>query len=185
MKNLKTTPKIYVSTYGKYNDGSLKGRWFDLESFQNAESFDQACRAFHSDEPEPELMFQDWENIPSFLICEYFLHPDAFLYFQSIAEMDQTTAEAFRLYCANITSWPAYGNDFEAMLEEFNESYQGYYGGAMKDPKTEFAYQYIEDIGLLAGVPQMLERYFDYDAFGRDMFLGDYTEYEGHIFLNF
>jgi antirestriction protein len=83
-----------------------------------------------------------------------------------------------------MTSWPSYGNDFEALLEEFQESYQGYYGGVMKGPKTEFAYHYIEDIGLLAGVPQLLERYFDYDAFGRDMFLGDFTEYEGHVFLN-
>jgi antirestriction protein len=33
-------------------------------------------------------------------------------------------------------------------------------------------------------VPELLERYFDYEAFGRDMFLGDYTEYEGHIFLD-
>jgi antirestriction protein len=54
----------------------------------------------------------------------------------------------------------------------------------MKDPKTEFACQYIGDIGLLQGVPEMLEQYFDYEAFGKDMFLGDYSEYEGHIFLD-
>jgi antirestriction protein len=184
MKNSQDAPRIYVGTYGKYNEGSLHGKWFDLESFQDAESFERACRNFHSDESDAELMFQDWENIPSFLICEYFLNPDAFLYFQEAAQIDSTTADAFRLYCEHMTSWPEFGTDFETMLEGFHQSYQGYYGGAMKDPKTEFACQYIEDTGLLCGVPELLERYFDYEAFGRDMFLESYTELEGHVFLD-
>ncbi|GLU51550.1 antirestriction protein [Dyadobacter frigoris] len=184
MKNLSNTPKIYVGTYGMYNSGSLFGKWFDLSDYANAEEFYKDCYEYHRNEFLPELMFQDWECIPGFLISECSLHEDTFVYFESVAEMDDQRVEAFELYCSNIISWPANGNDLDETLEGFNEVYQGYYGGAMKDPKTEFAYQYIEDIGLLEGVPQMLERYFDYEAFGRDMFLGDYTEYEGHIFLD-
>jgi antirestriction protein len=184
MKNLRNNPKIYVGTYGMYNSGSLFGKWFDLSDYNDAEEFYKDCFEYHRNEFLPELMFQDWESIPVFLISECSLHEDIFRYFKAISEMDDQRAEAFELYCSNIISWPANGNDLDETLEGFNEAYQGYYGGAMKDAKTEFAYQYIEDIGLLAGVPQMLERYFDYEAFGRDMFLGDYTEYEGHIFLD-
>ncbi|MCF0059089.1 antirestriction protein ArdA [Dyadobacter sp. CY356] len=189
MKNQANNPKIYVGTYGMYNSGSLFGQWFDLSDYADAEQFYKDCYDYHrneflSDGCRPELMFQDWECIPGFLISECSLHEDTFRYFQAVSEMDVNSAEAFELYCSNIISWPANGNDLEETLEGFNEAYQGYYGGVMKDPKTEFAYQYIEDIGLLEGVPQMLERYFDYEAFGRDMFLGDYTEYEGHIFLD-
>ena len=184
MKNQRNNPKIYVGTYGMYNSGSLLGKWFDLSDYNDAEEFYKDCYEYHRNEFLPELMFQDWEYIPAFLISESSLHEDSFRYFEAVSEMDEDIAEAFELYCSNIISWPANGNDLDEMLEGFNEAYQGYYGGVMKDPKTEFAYQYIEDIGLLAGVPELLERYFDYEAFGRDMFLGDYSEFEGHIFLD-
>ena len=58
-------PRVYVSTYGKYNDGNLKGAWLNLEDFSNAEAFYAACRKLHSDEHDPEIMFQDFEGFPS------------------------------------------------------------------------------------------------------------------------
>ena len=61
----------------------------------------------------PELMFQDWENIPAFLISESSLHQDTFRYFEVISEMNDDRAKAFELYCCNIISWPANGNDLD------------------------------------------------------------------------
>ena len=46
----------------------------------------------------------------------------------------------------------------------------------MKDPETEFAYQYIEDTGMLSDVPELLQRYFDYEAYARDLFLDGYSQ---------
>ena len=37
---------------------------------------------------------------------------------------------------------------------------------------------------MLSGVPEILERYFDYEAFGRDLFLEGYSEYNGHVFMD-
>lgn len=62
--------KIYVGTYRKYNNGSLHGAWLDLEDFSGKEEFLKACEELHSDEDQPELMFQDWEGIPSSFITE-------------------------------------------------------------------------------------------------------------------
>jgi antirestriction protein len=42
----------------------------------------------------------------------------------------------------------------------------------MKDAKVEYAYQYVEETGMLANAPATLERYFDYEAFARDLFFG-------------
>jgi antirestriction protein len=184
MKNLENTPKIYVGTYGMYNNGSLFGEWMDLTDYSDREEFYKACYELHRNEFLPELMFQDWEYIPKFLISESWLHENTYKYFQAASEMDEQTPKAFELYCENIASWPDCGKDFDQLLEDFNESYQGYYGGVMKDAKTEFTYQFVEDTGLLSGVPQILERYFDYEAYGRDLFLEGYTEYDGHIFLD-
>jgi antirestriction protein len=184
MENLPNTPKIYVGTYGMYNSGSLFGRWFDLSDYTDATEFYKDCYEYHRNEFLPELMFQDWEYIPSFLISESSLHQNAFKYFEAVSEMDDERSEAFEIYCSDIISWPANGNDLEETLEGFDEAYQGYYGWAMKDPKTEFTYQYVEDTGMLAGASSLLERYFDYEAFGRDLFLDGYSEYEGHVFLD-
>ena len=62
--------KIYVGTYGKYNAGSIKGEWLDLEDYANKQEFIDACYKLHADEHDPELMFQDWEDIPSSFIVD-------------------------------------------------------------------------------------------------------------------
>lgn len=58
-------PSVYVGTYGKYNYGDLSGLWINLESFDTEEELRAFCKAIHSDEDEPALMVQDYENFPS------------------------------------------------------------------------------------------------------------------------
>lgn len=45
---------------------------------------------------------------------------------------------------------------------------------------TDVAYQYIEECGILHGVPDNIANYFDYEAFGRDMsFDGSWFDIDG------
>ena len=37
--NSDSSPKVYVGTYGKYNNDSLKGEWFDLEDYSDYDEF--------------------------------------------------------------------------------------------------------------------------------------------------
>ena len=37
---------------------------------------------------------------------------------------------------------------------------------------------------MLSGASEILERYFDYEAFGRDLFLESYTEISGFVFVD-
>lgn len=53
--------KLYVGTYKKYNEGSLDGKWLDLDDYSNKDEFIEACLELHKDEEDPELMFQDYE----------------------------------------------------------------------------------------------------------------------------
>jgi len=56
--------RIYVGTYAKYNAGSIKGAWLDLEDYSDRDAFLEACRELHKDEQDPEFMFQSLsENI--------------------------------------------------------------------------------------------------------------------------
>ena len=58
--------RVYVGTYGKYNNGSLFGAWLDLSDYSDKEDFYEACRELHKDEEDAEYMFQDWENVLDF-----------------------------------------------------------------------------------------------------------------------
>ena len=70
--------KVYVGTYGKYNNGSLSGAWLDLSDYSDKEEFYEACRELHKDEEDAEYMFQDWENVPEGLIGESWISENFF-----------------------------------------------------------------------------------------------------------
>ena len=48
--------RVYVGTYGKYNNGSLFGAWLDLSDYTDKEEFYEACRELHKDEEDAEYM---------------------------------------------------------------------------------------------------------------------------------
>lgn len=183
MKSLENAPRIYVGTYAQYNSGSLFGKWFELSEYESFHEFINACLEYHSQEPggSPELMFQDWEHIPGTLICEYNLDEKAFDYFNTAAQLDAVTQDAFQCYCEHISCWPSNKNDIDTQLEEFQACYHGYFGNE-SNPRLAFAYQYLDETGLLDGLPKIAESYFDYEAFARDLFLEGYCELNGHVF---
>ena len=61
------SPALYCGTYGKYNEGNLRGMWVDLSTFDYYEEFEAFCFAIHADEADPEIMFQDFDNMPDCL----------------------------------------------------------------------------------------------------------------------
>ena len=64
MKTISNTPKAYIGTYAKYNNGSLDGAWIDLTEYGSYDDFLSACHELHKDESDPELMCQDTECMP-------------------------------------------------------------------------------------------------------------------------
>ena len=64
MEKQNYTPRVYVGTYKKYNEGSLKGGWVTLTDYPSYDSFMEACFKLHKDERDPELMIQDTDDMP-------------------------------------------------------------------------------------------------------------------------
>ena len=158
-----TSPAIYVGTYGKYNNGSIDGQWLSLDNFIDKHEFITACKSLHKDEPDAELMFQDWESIPECFINESGVD-DAFWEYMAHDAGD----DAKEAYIDAIGSWDA---------ERFEEAFQGEY-----DNELAFTYQLVDDCGTLEGMPEFLQRYFDYESFSRDLFISDYTYSNGYVF---
>ncbi|MDL2255320.1 antirestriction protein ArdA [Parabacteroides sp. OttesenSCG-928-K15] len=172
MENL-SEARVYVGTYAKYNNGSIEGKWLDLSDYSDKEVFYEDCSSLHSDEEDPEYMFQDYENIPSTLISESWISDNIFEVIEAVSELNESDAEAFTLWLDN-------GNhnidtdDISDLIDSFRDDYQGAY----KD-EEDYAYEIVEQCYDL---PEFAKTYFDYEKFARDLFISDYWFEDGHVF---
>lgn len=165
--------RIYVGTYAKYNEGSIFGKWMDLSDYSGREEFYDACRELHSDEEDPELMFQDWENIPSALIGESWLAENIFGIIEAVSNLSETEQEAFFVWLGN-SSRDIASEYIHDLILSFEDDYQGEY----KD-EEDYAYEVVEQCYDL---PEFAQMYFDYEKFARDLFMGDYWYENGFVF---
>jgi len=117
---------------------------------------------------ESEWAIHDYEFIPT--IDE---HPDI----PKLLEVMETIEDLGESYTAYVKMLGGieYGN-----LDDYEDKY---YGVKPHDPE-DLAYEYVEDTGILQGVPDQVCQYFDYDLFGRHM-LQEMTEIDGYLFRNY
>lgn len=165
--------KVYVGTYGKYNNGSLFGAWLDLSDYADKEEFYEACRELHKDEEDAEYMFQDWENIPEALISESWLSENFFDLRDAVDQLGYTEQEAFFVWC-NYGGCDLAEKDSYDLVNRFKDCYVGKY-----DDEEDFAYQIVEECYDL---PEFAKTYLDYEKFARDLFMCDYYFENGFVF---
>ena len=147
--------KIYVGTYGKYNAGSIKGQWLDLEDYANKQEFIDACYKLHADEHDPELMFQDWEDIPSSFISECTLDERTWEW-MALDEQERHTVSA---YLDEIDQ----SSEVESALEAFDGEH---------DSEEDWARDFWDQSGMSSELPEFAKNYIDYQQFARDASLG-------------
>jgi len=164
---------IYVGTYSKYNNGSLFGKWLELSDYMDKEDFLVACKELHSDEPDPEFMFQDWENIPEGLIGESWLSENFFALRDTLENETEDTQEAFLVWLNN-SNQNIDSEDISGLFSQFEDEYRGAY-----ECEEDFAYQMVEDCYNL---PEFAKTYFDYEKFARDLFCCDFWFDDGFVF---
>lgn len=160
-------PSVYVGTYGKYNGGSTAGAWVDLEACGDAESFYEAARELHKDEPDPEFMFQDFEGFPRAYYSESSI-PDEL--WDWIA-LDDDDRELLAVYQDGMSADATIGGAQEAFAGRF-------------DSEADWAESFLNDTGGLEGVPEHLRNYIDFEAYGRDARLGGgmmFVYYNGEL----
>jgi antirestriction protein len=122
--------KIYVGTYNKYNNGSIAGAWLALNDYNDAEQFIDACKELHKDEIDPELMFQDFDDIHKNYCNECIDMQEVYYYADTCNGGDKEVIDA--------------GLDCEIPLDSIMNAYQGQY-----DSDSDFAYDMAEQCGYL------------------------------------
>jgi antirestriction protein len=165
-----TNVRIYVGTYHKYNCGSLEGKWVDLDQFSDLSEFYCFIRNLHSDEEDPEFMFQDYECpdlIESMgLISECHISDSIYEVTEEIENSDyelevlEACASCFDS-CATISE----------LIDKVQNCYQGEYSSDI-----DFCQEQIE-------VPEELPNFIhiDWEGTARD-FMMCYNSFNNHYF---
>lgn len=165
-----TDAKVYVGTYAKYNNGSIKGEWLSLSDYYDKDEFLEACEKLHSDEENPEFMFQDWECIPDGFISESDIEEELFELIQEAQDLSGSVRDAFFVYLEHFGK--------HSSVQDFWEKYMGEF-----DSERDFA-EYIIDEIQPDTLSDFAKSYFDYDAYARDLFMCDFLYLDGYVFRN-
>jgi antirestriction protein len=184
------TPRIYVACLASYNNGVLHGVWIDANQdvdsvrdeiavmlraskFPNVTVACPACEGTGSvftDNPmmcgdclgsgqvpsAEEYAIHDYDDFGGAKLGEY----ESLETVVTVAEMLEKHGDAFIAYCDNQGNYDVSESDFE-------EAYRGRF-----DSLEAYADDYVEQTGMLSGVPETVKNYFDYEAFARDLQMG-------------
>jgi len=69
--------------------------------------------------------------------------------------------------------------EWQDWISDFEEAYAGEWNS-----EQEFAEDLAVNIGLLDGVDDQIQLYFDWEKWTRDLFMTDYWSYDAYIFRN-
>jgi len=126
--------RVYCGTYAKYNDGNISGHWLDLEDYTDKDAFIEACKELHNDETDPELMFQDYENIPDGYMTECSIDESLFLLSDLMENTDEIPA---LLHFAS--KYFGNGEPLENVINEFQDRFI-----CKSSDHTDLFWQYLE-----------------------------------------
>jgi antirestriction protein len=167
--------KIYCGTYAKYNDGSIQGAWIDVTELSKEEFFEK-CKELHSDEEDPEFMFQDNDTESKLLrdmISESGIDTEFWDLKETMLELSDSELEAFEVYVSNghNADIRQFKDDFYIYLDDYN----------LEEAFGQFL---LEESGAISSLPQWAQMYFDYEEYGRDMLINSFWHDGGYIFHN-
>jgi len=164
--------RVYVACLACYNEGRLHGVWIDATD--DADDIDATRAALQEQcgHTDNDWAIHDYEGFHGVRLSE----SESFANVSAIANAIAEHGEAF-------AAWLDNGNDADS-VERFQDAYRGCFSSL-----TAYAEQLVDDMGTLADADSLVARYFDYEAFGRDLQLGgDVWTHEGtdgvHVFDN-
>lgn len=167
--------EIYVADVGAYTAAELRGEWFDLNDYTDADELKEAVDAWKQEHGVEEYAVHDYNDCPAH--DEFGEYPDWHELY-----MYHTLYEK---YGDNFVAWfdlrYSGGYDCDEWEDKYNDDNMGEW-----DSWEDFAQYQIEECDALGEIPDHLKLYIDYSAFARDLQCnGEYTEQDGYFFRNY
>lgn len=153
-------PRIYVASLSDYNAGRLHGVWIEVDANKDGEDIAEEIGEMLKASTEPiaeEWAVHDYDDWGGLDLGEY---PDL----EEVARVGALLADFGDAFAAFAL---VEGIEY-ATEDRFEEAYRGEWNN-----ERDYAENFADDIGMLRDVDEQLARYFDWDAWTRDLFLGD------------
>lgn len=155
---------VYLNTWGNYNEnGADGGFWVDLPC-NLAETLEQLAESTGERLEDMEVFVNDYDtDLNGVEISEYSNLSELNELAERLAELDESDIEKLGAVLE------ADGGTLENALENLDE-YTYYSGMTLVD----VAYELVEE--CYSNLPEIALRYFDYEAYARDLGYDGYTE---------
>ena len=166
------TMNIFITNLGRYNEGTLIGEWVELPVTET--ELETVLERIGINEQYEEYFITDYEcDIEGLEINEYSNIEELNELAEQLEDLEEAEQKAIQAMLLD-------GYDFNEALEKAADGdFRIYYDC---DDMTDVAYEVVEECGYLQGVPDTVARYFDYEAFGRDLDIeGKYYNIDGDI----
>ncbi|EJT5937318.1 antirestriction protein ArdA [Clostridium perfringens] len=176
-ESMEALAKVYVTNLGKYNEGYLVGKWFDLPCVDFETEFNEVLKSIRIDGVRYEEYFiTDWETeINGLEIGEY----------TNIEELNKKLLEVQsnfnndKYYIEKLsTIIDCFGYDIENAMENMeNHTFLQLEMDSFKD-EINLANAYLLEVAPISELPrQVLENNFNYESYGRDIQLNNYNNF--------
>lgn len=154
----------FITNLGKYNEGCLVGEWIDFPI--NEDDLKEVFKRIEIDGVHyEEYFFTDWECDIDLGLGEY----ESIDHVNEIAEMiNDLSSDDYEKLVA-IMEYDT-GNALEAI--EYLDNYAFYSDTTLED----LAYNMVQEQYFSKETPEIFQRYFDYEAFARDLSFEGYHE---------
>jgi antirestriction protein len=149
---------IYLTNLGKYNEGQLIGEWVELPV--SKEELQKVFERIGINEEYEEYFITDYE-CDFYEVGEYENIDTLNGIAERIEELDEEESKIVKALMSDL------GYTLDEAIEKVNSGDYRIYSDC--DSMTDIAYQVVEECGYLNNVPDTVARYFDYEAFGRDL----------------
>ncbi|MCJ7967690.1 MAG: antirestriction protein ArdA [Lactococcus lactis] len=151
-------PKIYVVNLNSYNNGRTKGKWYELPVDFSSIKSDLFLDVEHGE----EYAIHDFENFYGYKVGEYSSIQELNEYAEKLVEISDIDhlSEFLEIYSIDDIIDNKY--DLEFVEAETDE---------------DLAQELIEQIGGIETLSvEILQRYFNFGAYGRDLAISDYSK---------
>ena len=167
-------PLVYIACLSAYNNGFLHGKWVDAS--EGIDHVRECIKEILSNSPVAdeceEWAIHDYQGFGNYQVSEY--HE-----LEELCEIAEFLKER-KEWPVKVVSSLIDDYGIERARDIMEDDFMGRF-----DSDLDLAYHLVDELGILSGIPENVARYFDYQAFSRDLEMGDdLFSYSGYYFWN-
>lgn len=149
---------IYLTNLGKYNEGELVGEWVQLPI--SNEELQKVFERIGINKEYEEYFIIDYE-CDFYEIGEYESISTLNEMAEKFDDLDEEQEQVVKVLMSEC------GYDLDGAIEKAESGDYRIYTDC--NDMTDVAYAVVEECDYLRNIPETVARYFDYEAFGRDL----------------